>query len=82
MSQKTCVSDAIRLWNMAPEIITKSSSLLQAKTEIKSLSGTCRSNLILSNILILDIRLLLTFDTLILAIRLLLTILCLSQNLT
>ena len=49
LAQKTCVSDAIGLWNMAPELITKSISLSQAKTEIKSLLGTCRSSLILKS---------------------------------
>ena len=33
--QKTCVSDAIRIWNMAPDIITTCSSLSVAKSEIK-----------------------------------------------
>ena len=33
--QKTCVSDAIRLWNMAPLPITNCTSLNQAKSEIK-----------------------------------------------
>ena len=33
--QKSCVSDAIRLWNMAPSAITSSSSLSQARKEIK-----------------------------------------------
>ena len=33
--QKTCISDAIRLWNMAPKQITSWTNLLQAKTEIK-----------------------------------------------
>ena len=35
VAQKTCVSDAIRLWNIAPEIITKCSSLSIVKSEIK-----------------------------------------------
>ena len=35
LTQKTCVSDAIRLWNLAPEKITSCESLAQAKTEIK-----------------------------------------------
>ena len=33
--QKSCISDAIHLWNMAPESIITSSSLYQAKIEIK-----------------------------------------------
>ena len=33
--QKTCVSDAIHLWNSAPSSITNSITLSQAKTEIK-----------------------------------------------
>ena len=35
LNHKTCVSDAIRLWNMAPEKVTGSQSLAQAKSEIK-----------------------------------------------
>ena len=35
LTQKTCVSDAIRLWNLAPETITSCDSLAQAKSEIK-----------------------------------------------
>ena len=35
LTQKTCVSDAIHLWNMAPETIANCTSLSQAKTEIK-----------------------------------------------
>ena len=35
MKQKTCVSDAIRLWNMAPENITTCTSQTLAKSEIK-----------------------------------------------
>ena len=35
MTQKTCMSDAIHLWNMAPEEITNIISLSQAKNEIK-----------------------------------------------
>ena len=35
LSQKTCVSDAIRLWNMAPENVTGSINLAHAKSEIK-----------------------------------------------
>ena len=33
--QKTCVSDAIRLWNLAPDTITNCLSQSQVKTEIK-----------------------------------------------
>ena len=33
--QKTCVSDAISLWNKAPTHVTSCTSLSQAKTEIK-----------------------------------------------
>ena len=35
LAQKTCVSDAIHLWNRAPEAIMNSSSLFQVKQEIK-----------------------------------------------
>ena len=35
MTQKTCVSDAIHLWNLAPELIKNSASLYHAKSEIK-----------------------------------------------
>ena len=35
LTQKTCISDAIRLWNRAPDQITKRKSLSQAKSEIK-----------------------------------------------
>ena len=33
--QKTCISDAIKLWNRAPAVITTSESLWKAKKEIK-----------------------------------------------
>ena len=36
LTQKTCVSDAIKLWNVAPLTITGSLSLYQAKKEIHS----------------------------------------------
>ena len=36
LTQKTCVSDAIKLWNVAPLTITGSLSLYQAKKEIRS----------------------------------------------
>ena len=35
LAQKTCVSDAIHVWNSAPLSITNSATLSQAKTEIK-----------------------------------------------
>ena len=35
LTQKTCVSDAIRVWNMAPENITTCTSQTLAKSEIK-----------------------------------------------
>ena len=35
IAQKTCVSDAICLWNIAPEIITTCSSLSIVKSKIK-----------------------------------------------
>ena len=35
LTQKTCVSDAIRIWNMAPEVITNSKSVNQSKMAIK-----------------------------------------------
>ena len=35
ITQRTCISDAIRLWNMAPEKIRQSNSLYQANNEIK-----------------------------------------------
>ena len=35
MTQKTCVSDAIHLWNLAPDYVTNYSRLAQAKSEIK-----------------------------------------------
>ena len=31
LTQKTCVSDAIRIWNRAPKQITESTSVYQAK---------------------------------------------------
>ena len=36
LTQKTCVSDAIRLWNQAPKIIKESNSVYKAKKEIKA----------------------------------------------
>ena len=38
--QRSCVNDAIRLWNLAPPNITESSSLYQAKKEIKKYART------------------------------------------
>ena len=35
LTQSTCISDAIKLWNTAPTCITESKSLYQAKREIK-----------------------------------------------
>ena len=35
LTQKTCVSDSIHLWNKAPKSITDSESLYQAKKEIR-----------------------------------------------
>jgi hypothetical protein len=36
LTQKTCVSDAIHLWNQAPKIIKESNSVYKAKKEIKA----------------------------------------------
>ena len=36
IAQKTCISDAIRKWNIAPELLKNSKSLFQAKREIKN----------------------------------------------
>ena len=35
LSQKTCISDAIRIWNQAPDSVTNSLTVTQAKNEIK-----------------------------------------------
>ena len=35
LSQKTCLSDAIHLWNRSPSKVTESMSLYQAKKEIR-----------------------------------------------
>ena len=35
LAKKTCISDAIRLWNGAPPAVTISESLYRAKKEIK-----------------------------------------------
>ena len=40
LTQKTCISDAIKLWNLAPEIIKQSKNVAQAKTEIKKYAKT------------------------------------------
>ena len=36
LTQKTCVSDAIHLWNQSPKIIKESNSVYKAKKEIKA----------------------------------------------
>ena len=36
LTQRTCISDAIRLWNVASEKIRLSETLYQVKNEIKS----------------------------------------------
>ena len=36
LSHKTCVSDAIRIWNLAPTKVTECESLYKVKREIKS----------------------------------------------
>ena len=36
LTQKTCISDAIRLWNQAPDVIKSSATVWKAKKEIKS----------------------------------------------
>ena len=38
--QRSCVSDAIRVWNLAPMSVTNSTSLYQAKNEIKKVCET------------------------------------------
>ena len=35
LTQNTCISDAIRLWNLAPPTIACSKTLYQAKKEIR-----------------------------------------------
>ena len=35
LTKKTCISDAIRLWNLAPLCIKQSKTILEAKREIK-----------------------------------------------
>ena len=39
LAQKSCISDAIRLWNSAPENVTGSKSITHAKSEIKKFIG-------------------------------------------
>ena len=36
LTKSTCVSDAVRIWNMAPENVTGAKSLYQAKNAIKA----------------------------------------------
>ena len=38
--QKTCIMDAMRLWNIAPVEITSSTSLSSAKKETKNIVKT------------------------------------------
>ena len=40
LTKNTCISDAIRVWNMAPISITSCLTLYQAKKEIKSFVRT------------------------------------------
>ena len=40
LTQRTCISDAIRLWNRAPESVTTSTSEYQAKARIKEFVKT------------------------------------------
>ena len=40
LTQSTCISDAIKLWNEAPIEITESKTLYQAKKEIKKFAKT------------------------------------------
>ena len=35
LSQQTCISDAIRIWNQAPDCVTNSLTVTRAKHEIK-----------------------------------------------
>ena len=35
LTKKTCVSDAIRLWNLSPDSIKESKTVYKAKTEIR-----------------------------------------------
>ena len=36
LTQNTCISDAIKLWNMTPDVITETKTLYQAKKQIKN----------------------------------------------
>ena len=45
MTQKTFVSDAIHLWNLAPDLIKNSTSLYHAKSEIKKFVAKPTTNL-------------------------------------
>ena len=36
LTKSTCVSDAVRIWNIAPENVTGAKSLYQAKNAIKA----------------------------------------------
>ena len=38
--QKTCITDAMRIWNIAPKEITSTTSLLGAKNETKKFVKT------------------------------------------
>ena len=40
LTQKTSISDAIRVWNLAPQKVNESKSLYQAKKEIKNFVKT------------------------------------------
>ena len=40
LTQKTCISDAIRLWNLAPDVIKQSMTVSKVKKEIKSFVKT------------------------------------------
>ena len=40
LTSKTCVSDAVRLWNIAPEKVTQATSIHTAKKEIKTFVKT------------------------------------------
>ena len=40
LSQKTCVSDAIHLWNKSPKCVTESNSISKAKKEIENFVKT------------------------------------------
>ena len=40
LTQSTCISDSIKLWNVAPSAITESTTLYKAKKEIKKFVRT------------------------------------------